>query len=85
MTRGCSMYMHTLDGKPANCERVGKRTHLYYLLQRSVAKLRPALSDIRGDWNECLETYERLNAPCAREALHAEFKRYGYVLVEVPT
>lgn len=81
MPRPHAMYMHTLDGKPANVERIGRRAQLYWLGPRSVARLRTSIGEIRRDWNDCLETYERQHAPCAREAIYAELARYGYVLV----
>jgi hypothetical protein len=75
------MYMHTLYGKPANVERTASgRARMYHLLQRSVAKLRPSLSEVRRDWNDCAET----EANEGRDP--GQFIRgCGYVLVQVPS
>jgi hypothetical protein len=76
-----TMYLHTIDSRPANVERIaGGRARMYYLLQRSVGKLRASLSEVRHDWNDCAET----EAKEGRDP--GEFiQRCGYVLVRVPS
>jgi hypothetical protein len=79
-----TLYMHTLDGKPASFRRTpGLGAYLYFIGGRYKAQLRASLSEIRREWGECLDTYEAEH-PGEHAAVNAQYERYGYVLVEVP-
>jgi hypothetical protein len=80
MPKTRTMYMHTIDGKPASYDEPWGRPYLYFAggrSRRSRAKLVPTLTQLR---------HEQIAAAQVRiaEGLTDDRARYGYVLVEVP-
>ena len=74
-----TMYMHTLDGKPASYDtRFG--SYLYFVSGRNRVKLVPTLKQIRD------EQFQAQTAASAYPSTDewSDPSRYGYVLVEVP-
>lgn len=86
-----TMYMHTLDGKPASYSNVhgspslghagkGHRTRAASLVSSLEQIRRERQACIREDWRFWTEM-----KPEYRPAERPNGKRYGYVLVEVPS
>lgn len=74
-----TMYMHTLDGKPASYSGHGS-PYVYFVGGRNRVKLVPSLRQIEREQRAaCVEA---VRDPSQHE--WADPKRYGYVLVEVP-
>lgn len=70
-----TLYMHTLDGKPANFECTIGFSHLYVVCGISRVKLVPSLRQIRREQRACIAD----NTPPKISG-----ERLDYVLVEVP-
>lgn len=88
-----TMYMHTLDKRPARVIRFTHDRTIMVPVTRHV-RLKPlsSLAEIRAEWNEVADDeFARSMRESPAESYHvhneaalALLKRLGYVLVEVP-
>jgi hypothetical protein len=80
MTETRTMYMHTLDGRPANIQRWTRGdVSFFYAVGRNRARLVPSLAQIRSEQREYF-LYLRARGSDVEGERHA----LSYVLVEVP-
>lgn len=77
MPKTRTMYMHTLDGKPAGYQDVLGSPQVYFAGFRDKVTLAPTLRELRRQQAAARREYELISG---RE----QDRRYGYVLVEVP-
>lgn len=83
-----TMYMQTLDGRPAIYQTFAARSWIAYASGRTRAKLLSSLAEIRHQQRLALDTAEQDYADVSQgerdAAVREMYDSFGYVLVEVP-